>query len=102
MLGTHYYRLSHPPTLSVVAPPPMVGAGNLIGEINGVEIDPIALVDVLITPALRGDQGTIVMAVISKLEPQLGMSLCQVAEPTVFFKVFKSSRSSYQLVSLYK
>ena len=61
MLGAHYYRLSHSPTLSVVAPPPMVGAGNLIGEINGVEIYPIALVDVLITPALRGDQGTIVM-----------------------------------------
>ena len=67
------------PTLSVVAPPPMVGAGNLIGEINGVEIDPIALVDVLVTPALRGDQGTIVMADISKLEPQLGKSLCRVA-----------------------
>ena len=57
----------------------MVGAGNLIGEINGVEIYPIALVDVLITPALRGDQGTIVMSDISKLEPQLGKSLCRVA-----------------------
>lgn len=55
-----------------LAPSPMVGAGNLIGELNGVEIDPIALVEVMINPALRGDQGTIVMTDISKLEPQLG------------------------------
>ena len=80
----------------------MVGAGNLIGEINGVEIYPIALVDVLITPALRGDQGTNVMADIGKLEPQLGKTLCQVAKRTIFLKAFKFSRSSYQLLSLYK
>ncbi|XP_067940287.1 hemicentin-1-like [Watersipora subatra] len=54
------------------SPTPTVGRGNVLGEINGIVIEPMALLDVLITPALSGDEATIIMGDIAQLPPVLG------------------------------
>ena len=53
------------------APSPAGGRANVLGEINGVELE-MAIMEAIINPALTDDQGAIIMADITKIKPELG------------------------------
>lgn len=58
-------------TVFCVAPAPARGRGNVLGEVNGVELE-IAVIEVQMTPALTGGSEVIIMADIADIEPKIG------------------------------
>jgi hypothetical protein len=57
--------------LSSVVPAPVRGRGNVVGEVNGIELE-VATIDVQITPAIREDTGAIIIADIATLDESVG------------------------------